>query len=430
MEVSYESLLLTYLLGTLATIIAGVSASLFSWKRGVRVPRGACNFVLVSSLFLLVAQLLKFYANKNYADFAVWCEIVNNISQGVGPWSSLQDSLAPGTGYWFSAHFTPLIYLFAIPFSLLGRPEVLLVTQFLVLLSAVFAVYLYADHWLGSRDQALVFAAVFVLYPTYQYIHLYEFEMLRFSIPLLLFAFYALEKGKMRLYWLCLVLSLLVREEVAITTGLLGIYTVFFMRERRWVGVTTTLISASYFLAITQWIMPSLRTGPVTEHIGAYWFGALGRTMSEVAIGFFTKPDVVLDLISDPVKLANLFMYGLPVLFLPILAWEVLLIGLGNVGLNLLSGSVAHTTYFLYYLSPTIPFIFVALVKAVAKLGARLERASIPRGGKISGTSAVLCGVFAAAVAAHFFFGPSPLDPGTLQYHTCQRPPRAGYRST
>ncbi len=399
-----------YGVGTLATILAGLSGILFSIRKRVRLSKALPYMVLALASYFLVFQLLKLYANKNYVDFAAWNEITYNITQGQGPWSSIQDGFVPGAGYWFSAHFTPLIYLFALPFAIFQTPEVLIVSQFALLLVAVLGVYLYAKRWLGSREHALVIAAVLVLYPTYQYIHLYEFEMLRFSIPLLLFAFYALEEGSLKVYWLFLVLTLLVREEVAITTCLLGLYSAIFMRDRRWVGSVTAAISIVYFLVIMQMVMPFFRTDGSTAHIAASFFAPLGKTLPEVAIGIITKPDVVLGLIIDPVKLANLFIYGVPLLFIPLLAWPVLLIGSGNVGLNMLSGSIIHTTYFLYYLAPAIPFVFIGLVKGVAILGSRLDRLLIVDKGTGNGVAAVLFGLFSAAVVANLFFGPSPIS--------------------
>src|SRR5438093_1351471 len=100
--------------------------------------------------------------------------------------------------------------------------------------------------------------------------------------------------------------------------------------------------------------MPNIGYDPVTRRSSSppYWFEALGRSLPEVAIGIVTKPAVVGGLVADPLKVANLFMYGLPVLFIPLAAWPVLLIATGNVGVNMLSGSITHTSYVLYYLSP------------------------------------------------------------------------------
>jgi uncharacterized membrane protein len=403
-------LLILYAIGTLITVLAGVTGMIGSIRKGIRVPRLLQYLVLTMPVYLLIAQFLKLYAHKDYADFTVSSEIVLNITRGLGPWSSLQDGFVPGSGHWFSSHFTPLIYLFAVPFLWLQRPEILLLCQFIVLLSAVLAVYLYAKHWLGSRQYALIVAGVFALYPTYQYIHLYEFEMLRFSIPLLLFAFYALERGKLGWYWLCFGLALLVREEVAITTCLLGLYTLVCIPSRRRVGAVTMGISLAYFVVVLQIVMPAFRTGNATEHVAAYWFAPLGTTLPEILMSLITKPQVVLALLLDPIKLANVFVYGLPLLFLPLLAWPVLLISAGNIGVNMLSESITHTTYFLYYLAPSIPFIFIAFIKGVARLGAILDRRVAAEANKGKGVAAVLCGVFATAMVANGFFGPSPLS--------------------
>src|SRR5437773_9100632 len=181
------------------------------------------------------------------------------------------------------------------------------------------------------------------------------------------------------------------------------------MREQRWVGEITAAMSVTYFIVVTQIVMPMFRTTENHEHVAAQWFAALGGTMPKVALSVVTQPELVFALVTDPVKLANLFMYGLPVLFVPLLALPVLMIPLGNVAIGLLSGANTHVSYFLYYLSPTIPFIFIALVKGVAVLGSRLDQLSgIVRRGR--GTSAVLCGLFAGTVAANAFFGPSPLS--------------------
>jgi uncharacterized membrane protein len=214
----------------------------------------------------------------------------------------------PGSGHWFSAHFTPLMYVFALLYRLNPAAETLVVIQFLALSAAVPALFLYARKVLGSRTHALAVAALLALYPTYQYIHLYEFEMLRFCIPLLLLTFYFLESGAVWPYWLFLTLSLLVREEVAITTACMGLHACLFLKERRWTGIATTAISILYFLAATQIIMPSFHGGSSAEHVAAYWFASLGHTMPEVLKGIFTKPAIVFALITDPIKLANLFM--------------------------------------------------------------------------------------------------------------------------
>lgn len=405
-----STLVLIYAAGALTTILAAGLAAAGAARRGLRIGEKVSWTVIAFSLYLPIAQLFKLCALRDYADFAVWKEIVHNIAGGKGAWSSLQNAMMPGTGHWYAAHFTPLINVFAIS-GLAGPLAVnLLVAQFLGLSAAILGVYLYAKLVLGACRLALAAAALLVLYPTYQYIQLNEFEMLRFCIPLLILTFWALESGRVKLYWPLLIASLLVREEVGITVAMLGVYTVLFMPARRRIGAMTAAAGLLYFLVVFRVVMPSFRTAGANEYVAAYWLGDLGRTIPQVVVGIVTRPGLVIKAIAQPVKLANLFMYLLPLSLVPLAGGWVLLIGAGNVALNLLSNSVEHTSYFLYYLSPAIPFVFVALVKGVKRLGAWLEHASPLRDTQASGADAVLCGVFAGALVANLFFGPSPIS--------------------
>jgi uncharacterized membrane protein len=404
------ALAIIYLLGTAAVLSAGVAGMVQSAKRGWRVPRAVPYVIIAGTVYLLIAQILKLHADKDYADLTVWLQVISNIAHGKGPWSSLQDSFLPGSGDWLSTHFTPLMYVFAVPFRFFPRPETLLVAQFVALSTALVAIYLYARPRLGS-EHALVIAAVLALYPTYQYVSLYEFEMLRFALPLLILAFLALEDGGLLAYSIWFGLALLVREEVAITTCLMGVYAAFFMPRRRAVGIATAVISATYFFVVLQVVMPALRTGGSTEYVQAQWFSQFGSTsLPRIALGVVTHPVTTLQVVAQPIKLANIFLYGLPVLFLPILALPVLLIGGGNIAVDMLSGSISHTSYFLYYQMPAIAFIFIALVKGVPRLATIIADRYASRGVPVEGVSVVLFGLVSAAMVSNVLFGPSPVS--------------------
>jgi uncharacterized membrane protein len=401
---------MVYAAGCFATVGAALMAAMISFRAGLRVRIAASCAVIALSLYLLVFQLLKLYALRDYADFAIWNEIVYNVGRGKGAWSSLQDGILPGTGRWFAAHFTPLIYVFALSAAGGSLPVNLLVLQFLALSTAIAAVYWYAKWVLNEPAPALAVAALLVLYPPYQYIALDEFEMLRFCIPLLIFTFLALECGRLWWYWPLLALSLLVREEVAITAALMGLYTLLFMRQRRMTGAVTALLSLAYFLIVFELLIPSFRTAGADNYIAAFWLGSLGRTIPEVLFNLVAHPLLVLRAIMQPLKLANLFMYLLPLSLVPLLGGAVLLVAAGNVGLNLLSQSVEHTSYFLYYLSPTMPFVFIALVKGVKRLGSWIDRCAPSGPHAADGVSVAVFALFAGALVANLFFGPSPLS--------------------
>jgi hypothetical protein len=400
-----------YAAGTVATLGAGWGVFALALRRGWRVPRLLPWAAVPLLAFPLAAQLLKLEACRDYLDFTVWNEVVHNIAGGRGAWSSLQERTIPGTGNWLSTHFTPLIYLFAVPYRLAPGPRTLLVCQYLLLLAPVPLLWLYARRRLGAGMAGAV-AAAFVLFPTYHYIHLYEFEFLRFCIPVLLLAYRFLEEGRLRWYWPCLVLALLVREEVALTTFLLGLHAAVFLPGRRRTGVATALLSIAYFMVVTAWVMPAFRTGAGGAHVASHWFEEVGGTPKEMLLTLLTRPWVPLAVACRPEKLASVAMLVLPLICIPLRAWGVLAICGANVGLNLLSGSPTHTSYFLYYLSPSIPFVFLALVRGLELLSARLRRPGeegLPPG-RTRGGEALACGLLAGALAAHVAFGPTPLS--------------------
>ena len=365
---------------------------------------------IVLAVFLLVAQHQKAYALRDYADFTVWRQVIASIAQGHVPSSTLEVGLSGGTSAYFGVHFAPVVYLFSIPYALWPSVECILWLQWLLLMATCVPLYSFAKRQLGKAEYGLFAVACLVLYPPFEYIHLYEIEMLRFSIPLLLTALVASESGWRYRYWLAIAGALLVREEVSLTVFVLGLY-ILLVRKRRLQGAITSVAALGYFLVVTQIVMQQLRPGQ--GHVAAGSFSELGGTMLGVALAVFTKPMLVLRQVLVPVKLANLFMYVMPLLLVPFAAWPLLLIASANVGLNLLSSSETYTSYFLYYLSPTIPVIFVALIEGIKIMGRKLDtwKASVRLASLPScGTRAIVLGVFSAVLSANVFFGPSPLS--------------------
>ena len=103
---------------------------------------------------------------------------------------------------------------------------------------------------------------------------------------------------------------------------------------------------------------------------------------------------------THPVKVANLGMFLLPLLFLPASAPLVLMNTSANVGVNLLSESLVHTSYMLYYLSPSIPFVFNAVIKGWPRVVRVAHKWSVRSEERVSSSLilAVLSGLFVANV--------------------------------
>ena len=422
-EQNTTSFLLIYTTGILSTLfIVAVSFFIFS-KNAFLLSRA--KFIFICSIifyltYILVFQLLKLHTFKYYGDFAIWLELFSNIVDGRGIISTLhQTSFGFGdTRNYLALHFVPLIYILALPLYVIKNyPVYLIILQTLILVSSVIPIYLFSRDTFREKKIGYVFAASFLFFPTVQYITLYDFEFLRISIPLLLFSFYFLHKKKYTIYYIFFTLSILVREEVALTTFLFGFYILFVLKEKR-IGISTSAISILYFLVVIKIIMPYFagNSNSIHHHLAFGNFSYMGNSPSQIVIYIISHPLTIISNLFDKIKIANFLMYVLPLLFSPFFSPSVFLISTANLLLNFLSVSISHYSYILYYLSPSIPFLFLSAIKGVKNISDRglpflKDKNVLSRkfdNNKFS--YAIVSCIFVACVSSNIFFGPSPLS--------------------
>tara|TARA_B100001123_G_scaffold433304_1_gene557788 strand:- start:121 stop:1179 length:1059 start_codon:yes stop_codon:yes gene_type:complete len=219
---------------------------------------------------------------------------------------------------------------------------------------------------------------------------------------------YFWEKKSLKLFFLFVLLATLVREEVGLTITMFGCYMILSEKRYR-LGLATALVGLTVFGIITQVIMPLLRAAPEYKHIAANSFSTFGSTISEISFSIITHPVLVLKTIIHPIKLANIFMMLIPLLFIPLLAPLVLICTIANIGVLLLSNSLTHSSYMLFYISPSIPFVFYAFIKGWPKFIDIIGRFTAKmRGEKHENRASVaMAMVISGLFIANIFFGPS-----------------------
>ena len=377
-----------------------------------KLPIWTLCLLSICSVYMFFAQLFKYRSLHFYVDFTHWAQLLHSIATTGKPWCLNQELYVPGTLNYLSVHFVPLVYIFAIPFKVWPYAETIIVLNFLLMMSAAIPLYKLAIDHNQNKRFALFSVVLFLWYPTFQYIVLYEFEMLRFSIPIILWMLYFWRKKNATGYYFCVLLAVLVREEVGLTIMMFGIYLILAEKQRR-KGLITALIGLGAFVAITQIIMPALRGSGGYHHIAMYSFRDFGTSMGEIIINIIKNPLFVMKTILQPTKLANLFMLFLPLLFIPFLAPAILIAILANFGVGLLSTSITHISFMLYYLSPSIPFIFYAFIIGWSKLLDLLRTTPI-RGDHTRQAdtldSAAMSAALSAILIVNIFFGPSPVS--------------------
>ena len=420
---NYHPLFSIYATGILSTLaITGICSFVF-FKKNFLINWSKYLFIfsiLFYFAYILTFQLLKLYTFKYYADFSVWLELFSNVKDGRGIISTLEQtshSFESARNY-LAVHFVPLIYLLVLPlYIFINYPVYLIVLQTLILTSSAIPLYLFARDVFKDKRIGHLFAASFLFFPTLQYINLYDFEFLRISIPLLLFCFYFLHTKKYFFYYVFFILSILVREEVALTMFLLGLYIILVMKEKKH-GIATSVISILYFLALVKIIMPYFAsdTSGFHYHKAFSSFSHLGDSPVQILIYIISHPLAVFSNLLDKVKIANFLMYTIPLLFMPIFSPSILLISTGNLLLNFLSLSISHYSYILYYLSPSIPFLFLSAIQGVKNISDKglpyLKKKTIllSRFDSKECTYVLVSCIFVACASSSIFFGPSPLS--------------------
>ncbi len=422
-EQNTSSFFLIYATGILSTL-AIVAAFFFVFLKNAFLLNRARLVFVCSVIFyfagILTFQLLKLQTFKYYGDFAIWLELFSNIADGRGIISTLhQTSFGFGdTRNYLALHFVPLIYVLALPLYVIKNyPVYLIVLQTLILTSSVIPLYLFSRDAFNNKKIGYLFAASMLFFPAIQYINLYDFEFLRISIPLLLFSFYFIHKRKATVYFVFFILSVLVREEVALTTFLLGFYIFFVLKEKK-IGLITSAVSISYFFLVTKVAMPYFAGNSTTinHHLAFGNFSYMGNSPSQIIVYIISHPLAIASNLLNKIKIANFLMYVLPLCFASFFSPAVLFIATANLLLNFLSVSISHYSYILYYLSPSIPFLFLSAIQGVKNIRDRWlpflkDKHVFP--GKFDNdkfTYALVSCIFVACVSSNIFFGPSFLS--------------------
>jgi uncharacterized membrane protein len=298
-------------------------------------------------------------------------------------------------------HHATFAYYLLVPFQWLGGgPNLWNVLQVLALSTSAIPLYLLARQRLLNTWWALGLSLVWLLQPSLQFFAWETFHPEVMAIPFLLWAYWFGENRRWLPFAVLLVLAMTWKEDVSLLVVGLGL--LYVIRGRRRVGAIVIAGGLAWFLIVGAWLVPHL-AGGATVYGGLY--GDLGSTPAEVLKHGFTHPGDIVQRLSDN----NAGGYARDLLapfgFTPLAAPEVLLLGLPQALINLLS--TANFTYDLRYHYQALPM--VALGLAMVEGVARLRRLAERRRWGDSPVRFVVAFACACGLAATVAWGPSPL---------------------
>lgn len=306
-----------------------------------------------------------------------------------------------------SNHASPVMALVA-PLYLLHRgPETLLILQAFVLGLGGLPLFWLAREKLAHDWVALGLLLAYLLFPGLQVVSLADFHPPALGLTFLMFAFYCLETRRRAWFILFALLAMSAKEQIPLQIIFMGLYA--WIRHRDWrLGSGTIAMGIAWFVAVMYWVIPAHSvTG---EHIFLDFYARFGDSPAAIVFTVLTRPDLVLQTLLEPARLAYLRDVFTPFAFLPLLGLPILAVGAPSFAINLLSSNPAmFDAQRGHYVADVIPWLayaalfgLVALRWAVTQFRPRYSRQVVVGGGLL------LTGM---ALTWQVFYGFSPLSP-------------------
>ncbi len=314
---------------------------------------------------MLAAALV--YGGVNHYRLAHFYPLEWDLSifeQGLHLLSRLETPFVTVRGLHLFGDHATFVHVLLVPLEdLLGPslgPHLLLLVQTLALATSGLLLFGLAREAVPPAEARLVLAG-YLLYPALQYTWLEYYEPVNLAIPCLIAAYAAIRAGRQGWALAWSVLALLTVENVALSVAALGVYAA--ARRRGRLGASLVVGSLAYVAVLMTWVFPALAPE------GYVYSDRLYRDFAPDlpgAIVYLARPDHLATRLLTPengLYLAGLFV---PVAFLPVLAPGTLLLGV-QLPLNMVSSWPYAREIQYHYVAPVVPFVFLALVRALEK---------------------------------------------------------------
>jgi uncharacterized membrane protein len=359
-------------------------------------------------LYCLVFGLLVFQKSRtlqNSDDFAQYLQPLWTTAHGEPLRTTWRDVGGPGESL-LGLHVELTILLLLPLYHFWTEPEGLLLAQVLIVALAAFPIASTATHLLGRPAYGLFFGLAHLANPFLQRALFYDFHPESMQFAALTWAAACLLQGRLTGFAVAAIFAGLTKEDSWLHLFALGAFAFLFPpRGLAWArrsAVVTMVFSLAALVVSSTLIIPAWRGAPPVTFLVKY--PALGDDIVEIIVTFFTRPDVVLGLIWDPVNFSTQARVFAPLLFLPFASIRGLALVAGGTLLACLTErETVKTLSVLYPFSLLFfhPFGAMLGLSALGKVPWRIDTASLR-----FGASAL---VGAASVIAMFTYAPTRL---------------------
>lgn len=331
------------------------------------------------ALAALYALFFSAYTMQRHAAFQTSAFDLGNFDQAI--WNTAHGrpfalTNIPDVTIRLAHHVEPILLLIAPLYWLWSDVRVLLILQSVALAAGALPLFWYAARRVGEGP-ALLFAALYLLFPALQGVNLFDFHAVALAPLFLLLAWSWLDERRDGPFLLAGLLAAATKEEISLLVAMMGLYALLIQRRR--FGLLPFVAGVGWFLFVLEVISPAFNVAGQHEFMGFY--GQWGDSALTVAFNLLTRPLALLDWLTDPVRLAYLRDLLTPTLGVSLLSPHILLIAAPSLAVNLLSSYPPMTVLEgFHYPAPIVPFVVVSAVAGSAWLSVRFKE---PHQGRI-----------------------------------------------
>ncbi len=384
-----------------------------SERDGLRISYGAAVLFFVTTTLTSWAR----WANYEYRtfDLAFYVQGIWQFLHGRFDVSVLGVPL-------LGNHVEPIVFLLS-PFLLVVRHPLV----FVALQNAALALMGPVAFRIGRRLGLEVFPALLasvslLICPAAGYIALHEFHPEALSALFILLMLESRLAGRLGRYWLCFVLVLACKENMAVLLAAYCVVQIVLTRPRKWSELRSwyvwPLLIALVWLALSVGVIGPALNGGGVDYLTLY--DRLGNSYPEILRNFLVRPQLAGTSLAHSLAHGSLF-WGLLLCFgaLPLLRPRWLLISAPILLQHFLSWRESEWTIYFHYAAPILPLFWIAAVEAAARPAPEFwadRRVSLP----VLATALLLT----ASVVGQAILGPFPQMSDELAAYSGKRPAR------
>lgn len=250
------------------------------------------------------------------------------------------------------------------PFYLIWQdPRMLLLIQTVAIGLGALFVYLIARDVIQNKTISLLFALSYLLNPWIERQNLYDFHAVTLATPLLLGAYFFVEKKKYVWFGIFLLLAALTKENVFLIASFFGLYLIW--KKRYFTGGILTVCGAIIFYLLIAKLIPDARG---SAHFALEFFTDFGDSPASVLKSIFFNPALTFSKLVTKDNILYLHTLLAPTGYLSILSPITLLFSLPELGIYMLSANNNFRSMNFQYGAAIVPFVYISSIYGVKVL--------------------------------------------------------------